>query len=173
MISVHPSWFQLYVGVPPAIVSSIASLQYNSPTKLLDVVFLLPPFQWNQVTIGPKCGKDKLMQAVGRMRQLGKGQTLEFLGAPEVSWTRKSQLLLEVYWKTLWGLKMDSVRSLLEDCFFFGIYTEYLNIFHQILQTLKGMANLWSLNLGTSTPTVWSLKFERQESYQSCAMPRG
>eukprot|EP00434_Breviolum_minutum_P034401 symbB.v1.2.030448.t1/scaffold3429.1/size56941/4 len=36
------------------------------------------------VTVGPKCVKDKLMQAVGRMRQLGKGQTLEFLASEEV-----------------------------------------------------------------------------------------
>lgn len=40
------------------------------------------PAAW-QVTVGPKCGKDKLMQAVGRMRQLGKGQTLEFISSPE------------------------------------------------------------------------------------------
>lgn len=39
------------------------------------------------VTIGPKMNKDKLMQAAGRMRMLGRGQTLRFLGSEEV--TRK------------------------------------------------------------------------------------
>ncbi|CAE7206919.1 unnamed protein product [Symbiodinium necroappetens] len=37
------------------------------------------------VTVGLRCGKDKLMQAIGRMRMLGKGQTLEFLASEEVS----------------------------------------------------------------------------------------
>ena len=40
---------------------------------------------WCQVTVGPKCGKDKLMQAVGRMRQLSKGQSLEFIASPEAT----------------------------------------------------------------------------------------
>jgi hypothetical protein len=40
---------------------------------------------WCQVTVGPKCGKDKLMQAVERMRQLGKGQSLEFIASPEAT----------------------------------------------------------------------------------------
>jgi len=39
------------------------------------------------VTVGPKMNKDKLMQAAGRMRMLGRGQTLRFLGTEEV--TRK------------------------------------------------------------------------------------
>jgi hypothetical protein len=36
-------------------------------------------------TVGPNCCKDKLMQAAGRLRQLGRGQTLRFVGTPDVT----------------------------------------------------------------------------------------
>ncbi len=37
------------------------------------------------VTLGPKCCKDKLMQAAGRLRQLGRGQTLRFVGTKDIT----------------------------------------------------------------------------------------
>ncbi len=36
------------------------------------------------LTLGPGLCKDKLMQAAGRMRLLGRGQTVQFVGAPDV-----------------------------------------------------------------------------------------
>lgn len=36
------------------------------------------------VTLGPRMGKDKLMQAAGRMRRLGEGQTLRLTAQPDV-----------------------------------------------------------------------------------------
>ena len=37
------------------------------------------------LTLGPGICKDKLMQAAGRLRQLGRGQTLRFVGTEKIS----------------------------------------------------------------------------------------
>lgn len=37
------------------------------------------------LTLGPNCCKDKLMQAVGRLRQLDRGQTLTFVGTSDIT----------------------------------------------------------------------------------------
>ena len=61
----------------------------DAHTRGVDLKF--PPNAHAIVTVGTDMPKDKLVQAIMRMRQIGRGQTVEFFGSEEV--TRKMKTL--------------------------------------------------------------------------------
>jgi hypothetical protein len=71
------------VGLPPFKAAELLVVFYEARCRGTD--FKLSRDAAALLTVGPKCTKDKLMQAAGRMRQLDQGQTVLLCGSKDVA----------------------------------------------------------------------------------------